>query len=242
MRFASPLIIMCFFGPSAFAQQNIETLCEQISQYVPIDGVQYQPGAGEVPADINSVQDPLYGSISIPVELDLAQYFDRPDLRSMPGLMLEPEISNIEINQDGTVYYNGQEISQDIQRVCSRASVTVESEPIIEAAPTPPPPKPEVKPEQRVEVPTVQVNSAPAKKSSVSVFNGDEPVILNNVNDEQSVASEPPLNLSAETVEEKAPIVDENAIDVEELKEQDSTDDAINDDSEDSRILEGQYP
>ena len=115
------LLLFCIaFGvyAPAYAQQDYAKLCEQLSLYVPIDGVAFEPSVAEIPADINNVQDPVSGSISIPVELDLVELFDRPELELFPGLDLEPEIANIEINQDGSVFYNGHEISDDIRRKC----------------------------------------------------------------------------------------------------------------------------
>ena len=121
----------------AQAQQTIESLCQNLGAYVPVEDARYTPDS-EVPADLNAIHNPIFGSISIPVEIDLAEFFDRDDLRGVPGLLLRPEISNIEVNQDGSVYYNGQEITEDIQRVCG-SSVTIVNDVIVEP---PPPPTP----------------------------------------------------------------------------------------------------
>jgi len=223
------------------AQQTMESLCDEISQYVPIDGVEYQPGATEVPASLNSVQNSVYGSISIPVEINLPEYFDRPNLRSVPRVLLEPEISNIEVNQDGSIFYNGSEISQDIQRVCGTSDAFVEKD-VVSDVPSPVPPKPNLQPSPQPAVQAKPAAISQPKKSSVSVFNGPKSVITNNVEPAPEQAQEPPLQLKPNPVEEKAPIVDENAIDVEDLKAQDNNDDAINGDSDEDRILEGQYP
>jgi len=234
MRIAFIVLLLCGWAGFAHAQQDIEGLCERISQFVPIDGVEFNPNAAEVPADINRVQDPVLGSISIPVEIDLVEYFDRADLRFIPGLDLEPDIANIEVNQDGSVYYNGQEISADIKRTCGTPVPEVKD--VIVSKPKPKPkPAPKSKSEKPVEVIAETDAAKPApKKSSVSVFNGPKSVIA-------SVPEIKALDKPVAAFEKPKP-VDENAIDVEVLKAQDNEDETIIGDNDDDSILEGQYP
>jgi len=169
----------------------------------------------------------------------LVEYFDRPDLRVAPGLNLEPEVSNIQINQDGSVFYNGQEITRDIKRTCGTpvpASKDPSEASALAPKPAEAPPKPKVKPKPQVKPqvkPKIETQPAP-KKSSVSVFNGPKEVI-----------SDAPELIAEESVEkplEKAPVVDDNSIDVEDLNAQDNKDDTIKGDSDDDSIIEGQYP
>jgi len=242
MRYALAVLMMCLWTLPSHAQQSIESLCEELSNYMPIDGVEFNPGATEVPADINRIQDPLFGSISIPVEIDLVEYFDRPELQMVQGLNLEPDVANIEINQDGSVYYNGQEITDDIQRRCGTPVPAVKEMPAKPAPPATKPktaaPKPKAKPKIK---PKVKPKAAP-KKSSVKVFNGPNAVIT----DRSEVAVEKVLEQSAQKEPKKASkkptVVDDNSIDVEDLNAQDNKDETINGDSDDDGILEGQYP
>ncbi|NCT40826.1 MAG: hypothetical protein GW778_04100 [Alphaproteobacteria bacterium] len=234
MRLCFAVVVFSVWVFPAMAQQGVDSVCERLSQFVPIDGVEFQPGATDVPVNINSIQDPVHGSISIPVDVNLAEYFDRPELRSVPGLMLEPEIANIEINQDGSVFYNGQEISADIKRICGGDVNIDKLDAIISKVTAPvvsePPPKPSFKP--------VQSTMEQKKKSSVKVMSGDETVISTEAVDRV----QKDVKLKPQSVPVKEEAVDENGIDVEVLKAQDSTDGVINSDSEDESILEGQYP
>jgi len=210
------VLVLCFCSFSAKAQHEHIDFCKQVAEFVPIENSKYTDG-DIVPADLNALENPLDSSISIPVDINLAEYFNRPELGSIPGLNLEPEIANIEVNQDGSVFYNGQEISQDIQRLCG-TSVVQEGEAVqpkpVEIKPKPktvaPAPKPIVKPKAALK--------PIEKKSSVRVFNGPKTVI----------ADQPVIEPEKQMAES------ENAIDVDALDAQKNT--------EDDAIIEGQYP
>ena len=220
-RFVLLFVIFAFAFP-AYAQQSIESLCQDLAVYVPIDGVEYDPGATDIPADLNSVQDVGTGSITIPVEIDLAEYFDRPELQTnSPGLLLRPQISDIVVNQDGSIFYNGQEISQDVLTACGSGDEGSEEKPVVVSKP-----KPSVQPS--------------AVKSRVRVTNGDEVVISGGTD---AVKAEGQLKSEKGIIPLRKPAREsDNSIDVEVLNAQDNTDqtDRVIDDQE--SILEGQYP
>ncbi|MFK7839665.1 MAG: hypothetical protein AB8B83_04985 [Bdellovibrionales bacterium] len=208
--------VLFFSTMPVFAQQTVNTLCQQLSQYIPIDTVEFNPGFSDVPADIQRIQDPVLGSISIPIEIDLVEFFDNPELKNLPGFLLEPEVSNIEINQDGAVFYNGQEISEDIQRVCGSS----DNSGVQEIA----------KPKRK-----------PSKKSSVRITNGSAVVISNTP--ENSVKEKVPFPaLKPKAIIDKSKARSENSIDVEVLKAQDNEGETVIESSDKDLILEGQYP
>ena len=214
MRLVVFTLLVCIWTFPSMAQQSMHSLCQELSTYIPIDGVEFNPRAAEVPVDLNAVQDPVYGSIHVPVEIDLAEYFDRPDLRVVPGLNLEPDVSDIIVNQDGSVFYNGQEISANIRRTCGASGSAISAKPKPKAKPKAAKPKP--------------------KKSSVRVFNGPKAVIT----EKREVQPEKPAETAPVTEKKKEPEKPEtkaqNVIDVEELETQNNTDD--------SDLIEGQYP
>lgn len=255
MKLALLIFLACIWAAPSSAQQSVNSLCRELSTYMPITGVDFNPGASEVPATLNAVQDPVYGSISIPVEIDLAEHFNLPNLKMTPGMDLKPDVANIEINRDGSVFYNGQEISANIQRLCGtpvpmeKDVVSRPNPPPVKAKPKPKPrPKPQPKPQPKLKPapkPKAEVKPAPVpvlepavKKSSVKVFNGPKTVIA----DEPKIKSEPKMIIRREVKAAKPKTKAENAIDVEVLNAQDNKDEVINGDGDDDSILEGQYP
>lgn len=253
MRLFLAAFLMCFFADGAYAQekQTVDTLCRAIGAHVPIEGVEYKGGVDHrgravVPADLNAIERPVPDSISIPVEIDLVELFDRQDLVFLPGFELEPDISNIEINRDGAIFFNGQNITSNVQRTCGTPVPDAVGEIVPQVAPSQKPVKPSKKP------------VVSPKKSSVKVFNGPKAVIVSEPEVEQVIESAPEVKDSPEAdvveqgsvaavkppvdVRKKAEPIDENAIDVEVLKAQDIKDEAIKGDGIDDSILEGQYP
>lgn len=223
MRLAIYILLMCLWAVPAYAQQNLESLCQQLAQYVPVEGVEFDPAAAEVPVDLAGVQDPVYGSINIPVEIDLAEYFNRPDLNLLQGLNLKPDVSEIIVNQDGSIYYNGQEISADIRQFCDLPPGPGEEMREEAITPVPVRPKPDVQPPKPK---PVKPKPKPIKKSSVKVFNGPKDVIVPK----------------SAIVSEKPKPKEQNSIDVEVLKKQDNTVENVVDNDDDDSIIEGQYP
>lgn len=219
MRLVFAVLLVCMWAVPSRAQQTEKSLCQQLSTYVSVEGVEFKPDEGEVPADLNAIRDSEYGSISIPIEINLAEYFNRPDLRAVQGLDLEPEVTDVVINQDGSIYYNGQEISEDIKEFCD-----LPEEPKEAKRKSKPKPKPVVKYK-----PKAKPKPKP-QKSSVKVFNGPK-VIISDVPE-----------IKPEIKPKKSTVKDENAIDVEVLNTQDNTDKVIKNDSDDDSIIEGQYP
>ena len=215
MKLVFSVLLVCLWAVPAYAQQSMKELCRQLSTYIPIDVVEFNPGATEVPVGLNAVQDAEFGSISIPVEIDLVEYFDRPDLQMVQGLDLKPDVASIQINQDGSVFYNGQEISDDIKSACGAPVPKVENVVKPEPVRSKPTPKPTPKPVPK-----------PKKKSSVRVINGPKDVIVSE-----------PVTVEKKVVPQEPVKEDKNPIDVKALETQNNTD---NDDDE--TLIEGQYP
>lgn len=218
MKYIAIVLLACLWGSLSYAQQTTESLCAQLAQYVSSNDVDFQVDA-DVPADLNEIETPAFDSVSIPVEIDLAEFFDRPDLRGISGLSLEPEISNIEVNQDGSIYYNGHEITADIRQACGQPVAPVKE---VVKKPTPSKPKAISKPKPK---PVVSKATA-EKKSSVRVFNGPKKVIVTEPEVVQKEVNK--------TVVQEAVKPDKNVIDVEEIEPQNNTDN--------NDLIEGQYP
>ncbi len=128
-------LLFCLCSHHAHAQKAVKVFCQKLVKHTHIEGVEHI-GDSDVPADIKPREGPVLGSISIPVEIDLAEYFDRSDLKIVQGINFESEVTNIEINQDGSVYYNGQEISGDIETLCTQPVAQDNNDP--QAQPPPP--------------------------------------------------------------------------------------------------------
>ena len=113
--------------PFQAAAQDKTVFCQQLTEHVPDDDVNYKPGREDVvPADVDGgVAQPVFDPISIPVQIELLEYMDIdvPD-----GIDLEPYVAQVDVFQDGRVLYNGQDISKQTVVLCSDADGQAEED------------------------------------------------------------------------------------------------------------------
>lgn len=116
-------LILVFISPSwANEKNNLVKLCETMAvNHVPDASVEYKPGVdvngkAVAPADIGTQLDmadiyPVY----IPLELDILSRF-APNVPN--GINSEAVIAVIAVHEDGRTYYNGQDISGELNAYC----------------------------------------------------------------------------------------------------------------------------
>lgn len=152
-------------GAHANAQAlSADMLCRVAGGYnVPV-GVNYQAGVdvhgrAVAPADLNAPK--MHGSdiVRIPVSIDLAQAL-RLNVRS--GVELKTTVAMVEVRPDGTVTYNGENITGDVTTLCSNMPKPKPEAPRVvkraakpKAAPVAPPVVEEI-PAPAVEAPVVE--------------------------------------------------------------------------------------
>lgn len=100
--------------------KGLQILCQETAQHIPWDDVKYKGGIDQkgnfvVAADIGVTFAPMEYPIDIPLQLDLLKKFNM----NVPlGIIAEPEIAGLKIYQDGTVKYNGQDVTQPVGIFC----------------------------------------------------------------------------------------------------------------------------
>ncbi len=89
-------------------------ICKQAAAYIP--GIDVN-GKRVVPADlIDDKSEHIYDPVIIPIDIDLAQRFNLP---TSNGIELKPQVSWIEIYQDGRILYNGNEVTDIFLSMCN---------------------------------------------------------------------------------------------------------------------------
>lgn len=124
---------------------HAQNLCDTVN-HIPSADVEYDSGAAEVPADLNSIQQPVFDTIEIPLTVNLAERFGI----DLPGSESQPVVATMNINRSGEIFYNGQNITQNIAAACEQGSAA-EEEPQ-DIIPPEAPATPSVKPPKRVEI------------------------------------------------------------------------------------------
>ncbi len=119
-----PLVFICLFlyPHLAFskADQELQTLCQKLYEKQK-EGADYIPsvdvhGKKVASADLNSNSTLLDDPIIIPVEIDLVQKYG---LALPPEIGLKPEITKIKIMSNGRIRFGDQDISEDLEKLCS---------------------------------------------------------------------------------------------------------------------------
>ncbi len=113
---------------------NTEALCRFAKLYAPVKGADYVPGVdvhgnNVVPADINAAASTLPDIIRLPMTVDMATGLS---MVLPTGTKLEAETGMIEIHRNGSVVYNGHDLSAATSVMCGTAAPTPEP-----AAPVP---------------------------------------------------------------------------------------------------------
>lgn len=126
------ILIIALLFPFSAAAQDVKTgavLCSELMNagkpakaIVPADGGAYVPGVdvngnSVVPADVGGGIDlSSFRSTLIPIEVDLAERFG---LTLPAGVGLKPEVAALNIHQDGRIFFNDSDITQQVQTYCT---------------------------------------------------------------------------------------------------------------------------
>lgn len=109
----------------AQAQDTTNALCKILSSQTGIPSANYQPGVDVhgrpvVPADYNAPMSVSTDVVKIPLTVDLARRLSHP---LTAGARMESDFGNLEIRKDGSVTYNGQDLTSQANIVCGRPQV-----------------------------------------------------------------------------------------------------------------------
>lgn len=122
MKYLLTVLLSLMFFSSALAEHSPghSVLCQSLARHVPAADVAYKPGVdvrgkAVVPADLNAPMVQAPGKIYIPVEIDLIEKFG---LTVDPALKLDTEVALVGVAPDGTVDYNGQDITSGAASAC----------------------------------------------------------------------------------------------------------------------------
>lgn len=105
------------------SEQNLSELCKYSAfNDSDVPSAEYVPGVDVhgnpvKPADLGtSLSKHIYTPVIIPIEIDLAA---RYGFTLPAGVELKPTVADIKIFQDGRIQYNGKDISNNIETLCS---------------------------------------------------------------------------------------------------------------------------
>lgn len=101
--------------------------CRLIAKHTPNDDVTYQPGIdvygrAVAPATLNAQTIEAPDVIIVPLSINLAERLDV----LVEGLDLEAPLGMLEISQDGSVRYNGEDWSAPVATLCGHSHTVVE--------------------------------------------------------------------------------------------------------------------
>lgn len=119
------ILTVLFLLPVAAVAQDrvtVEQLCRELPNYQPEASVEYQPnkdvhGNDVAPADLDGGNN----QIKLGDSIKLAITYDQAQQLNIPGVPYTPQmyVGNAEIKQDGSVYFNGQRLTQpQVQFLC----------------------------------------------------------------------------------------------------------------------------
>lgn len=100
--------------------KSLQLLCRQTAAHIPWDDVTYKGGLDAqgnfiVAADLGTPFASFEYPIDIPIQLDVLQKFNM----DVPiGIIADADIAGIKIYEDGTVKYNGQDVTHDVGVFC----------------------------------------------------------------------------------------------------------------------------
>lgn len=115
--FAGMTALLLLLASPSFAQEEQESFCVTYRQP---ESVAYQPGVDVhgnpvVSADLNDKSYFMKDVVRIPLNIDLAQRFDRD---WAPGTDMDAEIGIIEIYRDGRVMFNDRDVTEEAIAFC----------------------------------------------------------------------------------------------------------------------------
>lgn len=122
------IVAFLFFVESVHARtiNSADTFCRVVANHQKGSDVDYKPGVdvrgnAVVPADINPPMQVGETPLVIPIEIDV---LNRLELFGVDGLEADAQMGQIEMFQDGSVTFNGQDITMDTIAICSEAILT----------------------------------------------------------------------------------------------------------------------
>lgn len=100
--------------------KSLQLLCQQTVAHIPWDDVKYKGGMDQkgnfvVAADTGMAFSPYEYPIDIPIQLDV---LEKINLNVPIGIIADADIAGIKIYEDGTVKYNGQDVTPQIGVFC----------------------------------------------------------------------------------------------------------------------------
>ncbi len=111
--------------------------CGILSRHLPDQDVNYSPAREAViPADINLNPMNFSGDIVIPLNIELSEFFKLP---VQEGVELKPEPGFFRISNDGRVFWNGRELTDEAAVYCGLRRGSLSSEDILREEPQAPP-------------------------------------------------------------------------------------------------------
>ena len=115
------LMLMSLATP-AWADDTLPPECRMLPEHKAQAGVAYQPGVdvngkAVVPADINAAPIAVPEKIVMPLTIQMAQLLQNNNVQ---GLNLESTLGFIEIEQNGRVIYDGQDITSQVYVLCDK--------------------------------------------------------------------------------------------------------------------------
>jgi hypothetical protein len=115
------VLLLCPFSAQAQTDGERSFLCHRAVAYQPAVGVAFQPGVDVngkpvAPADANPDVIILPPTVQVPITIDLAQWLQ---LDLPQGTRMESVMGFAEVDKDGKVMWNGQDISQNVTAACS---------------------------------------------------------------------------------------------------------------------------
>jgi len=126
------LVIPMILSVTAFAEEEQESFCIAYRQP---EGVAYQPGIDVhgkpvIPADLNDKSYFVPDVIKVPLNIDLAQRFDRD---WVPGTDMDAEMGIIEIYRDGRVMFNDHDVTEEAIAFCEEEEIAESSITVIDS-------------------------------------------------------------------------------------------------------------
>jgi hypothetical protein len=129
MKYLTVFAAVLFACAPAFAQTiSVTTVCSQLAQYSAQPGTEFKPGVDVngnpvAPADIDAPVPPIAYPVQIPIEVDILRLIE-VDLPAQveDSMEMDASVAYVTLEEDGRVFYNGQDISDQVTHACKEES------------------------------------------------------------------------------------------------------------------------